>query len=84
MEKTKTVRRTIFTTKCEGQKYNRETKELEDFYCEFDGQYNVKSATNKARKDFKDETICIYYVETEKHYYKLRMEDFLKYAERIY
>lgn len=82
--RTKTVRRTIFKTKCEGSKYNRQTNEMEDFSCEFDGQYDVKSATFRARREFKDETICIYYVEKEKHYYKMSQDDFIKYAERIY
>lgn len=78
------IGRTFFWSKCDGQRYNYDTKEMEDFSCEFLGNYTPKRATKRAQREFKDNTIVIYYVETEAHYHTMSAEKFLEYSERVY
>lgn len=78
------IGRTFTLSKCTGSKYNLETKEMEDFYFEIWGRYTPKRATSYANKKWKDETIVIFNVEYDEQYYKISIEDFIKYGERVY
>ena len=80
----KSIGRAFYWSNCDGQRYNYETKEIEDFSFRVLGNYTPQRATNYARKKFKDNTIIIYYVELEKHYHKMSAEKFLQESERIY
>lgn len=77
------IRRTFHRSKCYGSRFNYDTKEFEDFYCELQGNYSTKRATNYARRKFKDNSIQILNVEIESEMYAITPENFLKYGERI-
>ena len=78
------IGRTFYWSKCEGQKYNYETEEVEDFSYTVLGNFTPKRATSHLQRVFKDNTIIIYYVEIEKHYHTMSAEKFLNESERIY
>lgn len=78
------IGRTFYWSKCEGQKYNYETEEVEDFSYTVLGNFTPKRATSYLQRVFKDNTIIIYYVEIEKHYHTMSAEKFLNESERIY
>lgn len=77
------IRRTFNWSKCNGQRFNFESKEYEDFYFEVLGNYSEKRATNYARRFFKDNSILITNVEIDSKVYAISAEDFIKYGERI-
>lgn len=77
------IRHTFNLSKCNGSRFNYDTKEFEDFYFEVLGNYSAKRATNYARRVFKDNSIQIVNVEIESKMYAISSEDFLKYGERI-
>ncbi len=78
------IGRSFSVSKCEGQRYNYETQEIEDFYVELYGNFTPQRATNKLRKEYKDKTIQIFYVEQDKHYYTMTFDDFIKYGRKVY
>lgn len=77
------IRRTFNLSKCDGVRFNYETKEYEDFYFEVAGNYTAKRATNYARRKFKDNSIQIVNVEIETEMYAISPENFIRYGERI-
>ena len=77
------LRRSISVSNCNGQRFNYETSEFEDFSFQVYGNYSAKRATNYARKKFHDSTILITNVEIEPRVYAIKVEDFIKYSERI-
>ena len=77
------IRRTFSVSKCNGQRWNKQNKEFEDVYFEFSGNYTLERATNKARKETKDNTIVITNIEIENTMYAITTENFQKYGERI-
>lgn len=78
------IGRTFILSKCNAQKFNSQTKEIEDFYFEVYGNYTPKRATIYANRKFKDDSILVFNVEQEKQYYKISVENFIKYGERVY
>lgn len=80
----RSIGRKFTWSKCSGQRYNYQTREMEDISFDVLGNYTEKRATNYARKFFNDDTIVIYYVELEQHYHKMSAEKFLQESERIY
>ena len=80
----RSIGRKFYWSKCSGQRYNYETQELEDFSFEVLGNYSPKRATKYAQRNFKDNTIIVYYVEIEEHYHKMSAEKFLEESERVY
>lgn len=79
----RSIGRTFYWSNCEGQRYNFDTEEIEDFSFTVLGNYTAKRATKYARRKFNDDTIVIYYVEIESHYHKMSADKFLQYSERV-
>ena len=77
------IRRTFNWSKCNGQRFNFDSKEYEDFNFEVLGNYSEKRATNYARRIFKDNSILITNVEIDSKVYAISAQDFIKYGERI-
>ena len=80
----RSIGRKFYWSKCTGQRYNYETKELEDFSFTELGNYTPQRATKFAQRRFKDNTILICNVEIEEHYHKMSAEKFLQESERVY
>ena len=80
----RSIGRAFYWSKCNGQRYNYETQEFEDFAFEVLGNYTPQRATRYAQKKYKDSSITIINVELEKHYHKMSAEKFLQESERIY
>ena len=80
----RSIARTFCWSNCYGQRYNYETKELEDFSFEVLGNYDERRATKYARRKFGDDSILIVKVEKEVHYHKMSAEKFIENSERVY
>ena len=80
----RSIGRKFYWSNCYGQRYNYETKEVEDFSFTILGNYTPKRATNYAQRKYKDNTILICNVEIEEHYHKMPAEKFLQESERVY
>ena len=78
------IGRTFILSKCYAQRFNEQTQEMDDFYFEVFGDYNTKRATVYANRKWKDDSILVFNVEKEKQYYKISVENFIKYGERVY
>ena len=80
----RSIGRKFYWSNCVGQRYNYETKEMEDFSFTVLGNYTPQRATAYAQRNFKDNTIIIWNVEIEEHYHKMSAEKFLQESERVY
>lgn len=80
----RSIGRSFYWSNCNGQKYNYETDEFEDFSFTILGNYTPIRATNYARRKFKDSSIVITNVEIERHYHKMSAEKFLQESERVF
>ena len=80
----RSIGRKFYWSNCSGQRYNYETKEMEDFSFVVLGNYTPQRATGYAQRTFKDNTIIIWNVEIEEHYHKMSAEKFLQESERVY
>ena len=80
----RSIGRKIVTTKCNGQRLNKDTKELEDFSYDLDGFFTLDGATKRLRRNLGDESITIFNTQYEEHYYKMDLGKFIANSERIY
>ena len=80
----RSIGRKFYWSKCNGQRYNYQTKEFEDFSFDVLGNYTEKRATKYAQRKYKDNSIVIFNVEIEEHYHKMSAEKFLQESERVY
>ncbi len=80
----RSIGRKIVTSKCNGQRYNYENEEGEDFYTEIYGMFTPQTATKYLQKKFGDSSILITNIEFEEHYYKMTLDNFINNSERVY
>ena len=80
----KSIGRKIVKAKCNGQRFNIDTKEMEDFYEETYGILTPQSASKFFAKMYNDNSILITNIEFEEHYYKMSIDAFIENSEMLY
>lgn len=77
----RTISRTIVISKCHGQMLD-DHGEFCDFYAEIAGDYTLKRATSKLRRELADPSITINNIEKDVGYYTMPLRDFISYSTR--
>lgn len=80
----RSIGRKIVTCICNAQRFNSETKEMEDFTEEIYGMFTPSSASKYLQKMYSDSSILVNNIEFEEHYYKMPLETFMCNSEQIY
>lgn len=76
-----TVTRRFTLSRCTGQRYNKTSREYEDYDATLIGRYTPERATRSIRRRSGDETVLILNVEEEQRTYSMSAEDFMALAK---